>query len=84
MEQQNHGFANHAEEKYQPASCNICGSFLYPTDHGNQEITFHCSSVEARFWDFDRGTMDQLNAKEHWDKSRVEKFYKISVKSKQL
>ncbi len=75
MEQQNPEFINKQNENVQhDAFCKICGNNLYPTDHGNQEITFHCSSGEARFWDFDRGTVDQLTAKEHWDKSRVEKF----------
>jgi hypothetical protein len=47
---------------------------MYATDHGNSEITYHCGSPEARFWDFDRGTADQKIAKEHWDQSIREVF----------
>jgi hypothetical protein len=56
--------------------CSICGASLYVTDHGNHEATYHCSSIEARFWDYERGTDEQVNAKEHWDKSRTEIFLK--------
>ena len=55
-------------------SCPICGSRLYPTDQGNAEVTYHCSSPEARFWDFDRGTAAQHEAKKHWDQSIREVF----------
>ena len=55
-------------------SCAICGSALYATDKGNCEVTYHCSSNEARFWDFDRGTAAQHQAKEHWDRSIREVF----------
>lgn len=55
-------------------SCPICGSSLYATDWGNREVTYHCSSPEARFWDFDRGTKAQHMAKEHWDQSIREVF----------
>jgi hypothetical protein len=54
--------------------CKFCGSSMYSTDHTNYEITYHCSSAEARFWDFDRGTPDQVKAKTHWDSSREEIF----------
>jgi hypothetical protein len=47
---------------------------MYATDYGNSEITYHCSSPEARFWDFDRGTTEQKHAKEHWDQSIREVF----------
>ena len=56
-------------------TCKICGSHLYSTDHGNHEITYHCSSPEARFWDFERGTPEQVTSKDHWDRSRLEVFY---------
>ena len=55
-------------------TCAICGQALYVTDKGNAEVTYHCSSDEARFWDFDRGTVDQHKAKEHWDNSIREVF----------
>ena len=51
-------------------TCSVCGEPLYPTDKCNLETTLHCSSTEARFWDFERGSLEQLKAKEHWDKSR--------------
>jgi hypothetical protein len=54
--------------------CVICGLGMYATDNGNYEVTYHCSSPEARFWDFDRGTVEQAKAKEHWDQSRQEIF----------
>jgi hypothetical protein len=57
-----------------PNICVVCGEELYVTDHGNHEFTYHCSSGAARFWDFDRGTIEQVKAKEHWDKSRIEIF----------
>jgi hypothetical protein len=47
---------------------------MYPTDRGSYAITYHCSSAEARFWDFDRGTTAQALAKDHWEKSRLEIF----------
>lgn len=54
--------------------CPICGSSRYITDEGNHEIILHCSSDDARFWDFDRGSTAQVHAKEHWDQSRKEIF----------
>jgi len=54
--------------------CPICGATRYITDEGNHEVILHCSSSEARFWDFDRGSTEQKNAKEHWDQSRKEVF----------
>ena len=55
-------------------SCAVCGAPMYATDQGNSEITYHCSSAEARFWDFDRGTAEQAQAKKHWDQSIREVF----------
>jgi hypothetical protein len=54
------------------SQCRICGAPLYSTDHYNFEITYHCSSEAARFWDYDRGTLEQVESKEHWDQSREE------------
>ena len=54
--------------------CPVCGSQMYPTDMNNFEITYRCSSPEARFWDFDRGTQAQRISKEHWDQSLREVF----------
>jgi hypothetical protein len=52
--------------------CGICGSALYNTDECYNELIYHCSSAEARFWDFERGSIEQNNAKDHWDRSRQE------------
>ena len=54
--------------------CAVCGAPMYATDKNNFEVTYRCSSPEARFWDFDRGTAEQARAKEHWDRSRKEVF----------
>jgi hypothetical protein len=54
--------------------CGVCGAPMYATDKGNCELTYHCSSPEARFWDFDRGTAEQALAKQHWDQSIREVF----------
>ncbi|MBS1605548.1 MAG: hypothetical protein JST42_22985 [Bacteroidetes bacterium] len=55
--------------------CPVCGERRYVTDNGNHEWTVHCSSVQARFWDFERGTMAQTVARQHWDQSRLELFF---------
>jgi hypothetical protein len=52
--------------------CVVCGFPLYSTDCCSRETTYHCSSKEARFWEFERGTRELLKAKEHWDKSKIE------------
>jgi hypothetical protein len=52
----------------------VCGSARYVTDQGSHEFTFHCSSPEARFWDFERGSQEQINAMQHWDQSKREVF----------
>ena len=57
-----------------PMTCPVCGSAMYPTDRNNFEVTYRCSSPEARFWDFDRGSLEQKISKEHWDKSLKEVF----------
>lgn len=55
-------------------NCAVCGAPMYATDQGNCEVTYHCSSPEARFWDFERGTSEQATAKKHWDQSIREVF----------
>ena len=57
--------------------CPVCGSARYVTDEGYHELTFHCSSLEARFWEYERGTPEQMNAKQHWDHSKQELFLNI-------
>ena len=69
-----HDFTTPVQSSDAQLSCPICGHALYATDKGNCEVTFHCSSNEARFWDFDRGTAAQHKAKEHWDRSIREVF----------
>jgi hypothetical protein len=67
---------NGSWEAFKPEiRCKVCGHTLYSTDWGNHQITYHCSSPEARFWDFHRGTPDQHKAKEHWDLSKEEIFF---------
>ncbi len=60
------------EKKHSTLKCIICGSTLYNTDQCLTEYSFHCSSPEAKFWDYDRGSSDQAKAKNHWDESRQE------------
>ena len=50
--------------------CTICAATLYQTDQCLSEYIYHCSSAEARFWDFDRGSVEQMLSKDHWDKSK--------------
>lgn len=52
--------------------CTVCGANLYPTRHGLDSISFHCSSEKARFWDFERGTRELIESKRHWDMSKKE------------
>lgn len=51
--------------------CRVCGAPVYSTDHDKVEVSYHCSSDEARFWDFERGTPEQEKAKAHWDQSLI-------------
>ena len=60
--------------------CRDCGAFLYSTDHGNHEVTYHCSSADVRFWDFERGSPEQIKAKEHCDNSKIELFFSRNSK----
>ena len=55
-------------EKYK---CIQCGSYLYRTDAGGLSVTLQCSSDEAKFWNFDRGTKEQHDAHNHFVKSTV-------------
>ena len=62
------------DELHPVRRCKVCGAILYSTDRGNHETTYHCSSKEAKFWDFERGTAEQIKAKEHWDMSKLDVF----------
>jgi hypothetical protein len=55
-------------EKYK---CSLCKEYLYKTDGGGQTVILQCSSAEARFWDFDRGSEAQRIGHEHFHKSTV-------------
>lgn len=69
-------FINYIEQD--PAHrCPVCGTCRYITDQGNHELTLHCSSPSARFWDYPRGSADQAAAKKHWDQSRTEIFFSV-------
>jgi hypothetical protein len=58
-------------------NCPVCGARRYVTDHGNHELTLHCSSTAARFWDFPRGSAGQTEAMQHWNRSRQELFLSV-------
>jgi hypothetical protein len=61
---------NEANKQFHPdLTCRVCGARLYLTDHGNHQVMYHCSSLAARYWDFDRGTPEQILALDHWEKS---------------
>jgi len=62
------------ENIFREMNCGICGGPMYATDHGNHEITFHCASGDARFWDFERGSPEQLKRK-CIGKNRVVNFF---------
>jgi ribosomal protein S27E len=51
--------------------CSICGSRLYRTDGGGRSVTLQCSSDEAKFWNFNRGTEEQRKSHEHFTKSSI-------------
>lgn len=63
-----------ASQAHPHLTCRVCKAPMYVTDHGNHEATFHCASEDARFWDYERGTEEQIKAKEHWDESRHEVY----------
>jgi hypothetical protein len=60
------------EKMHSTLKCIICGTPLYNTDKCLSELSYHCSSAAARFWDCDRGSIEETNAKNHWDQSRIE------------
>jgi hypothetical protein len=37
-------------------------------------VTIHCSSREARYWMLPRGSIEEILAKRHWDRSRKQIF----------
>lgn len=49
--------------------CPICRGALYRTDAGGNSVTLQCSSDEAKFWNFPRGTEDQKKAHDHFMQS---------------
>jgi hypothetical protein len=51
--------------------CSICGSRLYRTDGGGMSVTLQCSSDDAKFWNFNRGTEEQRKSHEHFTKSLI-------------
>ncbi len=51
--------------------CRICGAKLYRTDIGGNKKTYQCSSDEAKFWEFTRGSKEQLTAHKHFYDSSV-------------
>ena len=51
--------------------CKICGSPMYRTDSGGPTVTLQCSSDEAKFWNFNRGTKLQNDSHKHFTDSMV-------------
>lgn len=46
--------------------CKICGAPLYRTDGGGKSVTLQCSSDDAKFWNFNRGTKEQHDSHKHF------------------
>jgi hypothetical protein len=46
--------------------CKVCGSQLYRTDGGGHLVTLQCSSENAMFWNFNRGTKEQAQSHKHF------------------
>jgi len=46
--------------------CKICGAPMYRTDNGGKTATLQCSSEEAKFWNFERGTKEQSESHKHF------------------
>jgi len=57
------------EELIVDHKCSICGSKLYATHDGGMKVTLQCSSDEAKFWEFPRGSKEQKKAHDHFMKS---------------
>jgi len=51
--------------------CKICGSPMYRTDGGGPTVTLQCSSDEAKFWNFNRGTKEQSISHKHFIDSMI-------------
>jgi hypothetical protein len=51
--------------------CCICGEPLYRTDKGGYLEEWQCSSESAKFWNFERGTIEQKQAHEHFHQSLI-------------
>ena len=49
--------------------CPVCRGALYRTDVGGNSVTLQCSSDEAKFWDFMRGTEEQKKSHDHFVRS---------------
>ena len=51
--------------------CVVCGEDLYITyDYGSKK-TLQCSSDNAKFWNFPRGSKEQSESHEHFVKSTI-------------
>jgi hypothetical protein len=69
MEQTEESVNKENKQFHPELTCRICEARLYLTDRGNHHEMFHCSSEDARFWDFDRGAPEQTKAWNHWERS---------------
>ena len=62
--------------------CPVCGQRRYMTNRGDREWTLHCSSLEARFWNFERGSFAETIARQHWIQSRLVVRYRREDREK--
>lgn len=63
--------------------CSICGSSLYRTDAGGIYAILQCSSDDAKFWNFGRGTEEQKKSHDHFVKSTIKvpiKEWNLAIK----
>lgn len=51
--------------------CKICGAPMYRTDGGGSRVILQCSSEEAMFWNFNRGTKEQSISHKHFTESTM-------------
>jgi|ERR1035437_2504701 hypothetical protein len=59
------------EEFTNKYKCSVCGSPMYRTDAGGHDATLQCSSDRAKFWNFTRGSKEQDEAHDHFEKSTI-------------
>lgn len=60
---------NNQEQVTYAIRCKVCGAPLYRTDSGGRTVTLQCSSLEAQFWNFPRGSKQNETAHRHFEDS---------------